>query len=338
MGFRQFSSYAMRRTQASLVNGPAVRLPETAKPGRLALLAAFFAIYVVWGSTYLAIRYAVETIPPLIVAGVRHIVAGVFLLGWAYARGYRPTRREWRASAILGVLYFVIGHGSLHWAETVVPSGWAALLIASEPIWIAVLAALVSQGERLTGKTIIGLLLGIAGVALLVGEETASGQRAVVIGSIAILIGTLSWSVGVIYSRTSSLPRNAPARAGMPEIVGSLSLLTVAGFTGEFSELHMSNVTSRSALSLVYLITFGSILTFSAYTWLLDHVSPTLVSTHTYANPIIAVLLGWLWAGEVINLRVLEAGLLTLVAVFLISRGTARAHAGRETSEEIEVG
>lgn len=328
----------MRRTQASLVNGPAVRLPETAKPGRLALLAAFFAIYVVWGSTYLAIRYAVETIPPLIVAGVRHIVAGVFLLGWAYARGYRPTRREWRASAILGVLYFVIGHGSLHWAETVVPSGWAALLIASEPIWIAVLAALVSQGERLTGKTIIGLLLGITGVALLVGEETASGQRAVVIGSIAILIGTLSWSVGVIYSRTSSLPRNAPARAGMPEIVGSLILLTVAGFTGEFSELHISSVTSRSALSLVYLITFGSILTFSAYTWLLDHVSPTLVSTHTYANPIIAVLLGWLWAGEVINLRVLEAGLLTLVAVFLISRGTTRAHAGRETAEEIEVG
>jgi drug/metabolite transporter (DMT)-like permease len=328
----------MKRTQASLINGPAIRLPGTAKPGRLALLAAFFAIYVVWGSTYLAIRYAVETIPPLIVAGVRHIVAGVFLLGWAYARGYRPNRREWRASAILGVLYFVIGHGSLHWAETVVPSGWAALLIASEPIWIAVLAALVSHGERLTGKTIIGLLLGIAGIALLVGEETASGQRAVVIGSIAILIGTLSWSVGVIYSRTSSLPGNAPARAGMPEIVGSLILLTVAGFAGEFSQLHISNITSRSALSLLYLITFGSIITFSAYTWLLDHVSPTLVSTHTYANPVIAVLLGWLWAGEAINLRVLEAGLLTLVAVFLIGRGTARAHAGRETAEEIEVG
>jgi len=328
----------MQRTQASLINGPAVRLPGTAKPGRLALLAAFFAIYVVWGSTYLAIRYAVETIPPLIVAGVRHIVAGVFLLGWAYARGYRPNRREWRASAILGVLYFVIGHGSLHWAETVVPSGWAALLIASEPIWIAVLAALVSHGERLTGKTIMGLLLGIAGVALIVGEETASGQRAVVIGSIAILIGTLSWSVGVIYSRTSSLPGNAPARAGMPEIVGSLILLTVAGFAGEFSQLHISNITSRSALSLLYLITFGSIITFSAYTWLLDHVSPTLVSTHTYANPVIAVLLGWLWAGEAINLRVLEAGLLTLVAVFLIGRGTARAHAGQETAEEIEVG
>src|SRR5215471_20496337 len=326
----------MTTAESRLAQRPLLRLPGTAKPSRVALLAAFFAIYVVWGSTYLAIRYAVETIPPLIVAGVRHVVAGVFLLGWAYARGYRQTRREWRASAVLGVLYFVIGHGSLHWAETVVPSGWAALLIASEPIWIALMAAVVSHGERLTGKTIIGLLLGIAGVALLVGEETASGQRAVVIGSIAILIGTLSWSVGVIYSRTSALPRNALARAGMPEIVGSLILLTVAAFTGEFSQLHLSQVTSRSALSLLYLITFGSIITFSAYTWLLDHVSPTLVSTHTYVNPVIAVLMGWWWAGEVINLRVLEAGLLTLVAVFLISRGTGKA-VRQEIAEEAEV-
>ena len=326
----------MTTAQSSLAKGPPIRLPGMAKPGRFALLAAFFAIYVVWGSTYLGIRYAVETIPPLIVAGTRHSVAGIFLLGWAYARGYRPTLREWRASLWLGILYFVIGHGSLHWAETVVPSGWAALLIASEPIWIAVMAALISHGERLTGKTILGLLLGIAGVAVLVGAETASGQRAVVIGSIAILIGTFSWSVGVIYSRTSALPRNALARAGMPEIVGSLILLAVAGFTGEFSQLHIANVASRSALSLLYLITFGSIITFSAYTWLLDHISPTLVSTHTYVNPVIAVLMGWLWAGEVINLRVLEAGLLTLLAVFLISRGTGKT-VQQEMAEEAEV-
>ena len=323
----------MTTTQSSLAKGPPIRL---AKPGRLAVLAAFFAIYVVWGSTYLGIRYAVETIPPLIVAGTRHIIAGIFLLGWAYARGFRPTLREWRASLLLGILYFVIGHGSLHWAETVVPSGWAALLIASEPLWIAVMAALISHGERLTGKTILGLLLGIAGVAVLVGAETASGQRAVVIGSIAILIGTFSWSVGVIYSRTSSLPRNALARAGMPEIVGALILLAVAGFTGEFSQLHIANVTSRSALSLLYLITFGSIITFSAYTWLLDHISPTLVSTHTYVNPVIAVLMGWLWASEVINLRVFEAGLLTLLAVFLISRGTGKT-VQQEMAEEAEV-
>jgi drug/metabolite transporter (DMT)-like permease len=313
------------------------RPPGTAAPSRLALLLAFFAIYIVWGSTYLAIRYAVETIPPLIVAGLRHIIAGVFLLGFAYFRGYRPTWREWRSSAVLGFLYFVLGHGSLHWAETVVPSGWAALLIASEPIWIAVMAAVVSHGERLTGKTLIGLLLGILGVGVLVGEETLIGQRAVVIGSIAILCGTLAWSVGVMYSLKAPLPRNALARAGMPEIVGSLILLLLAGVTGEYSKFHLATVTSRSWWSLFYLITFGSIITFTAYTWLLDHISPTLVSTHTYVNPVIAVFIGWLWAGEVVNVHVLLAGLLTLLAVFLISRGTGKSAQRDALIEEAEV-
>jgi drug/metabolite transporter (DMT)-like permease len=314
-----------------------LRVRLQARPSRVALFLAFLAIYVVWGSTYLAIRYAVEGIPPLIVAGVRHSVAGLVLLTWAWARGYRPGLREWRASLVLGVLYFAIGHGSLHWAETVVPSGLAALLIASEPIWIAGIAAMVSHGERLTGKTVIGLLLGIASVALLIGGVTASGHRAVLIGSLAILLGTLSWSVGVFYSRSTSLPRNAVARAGMPEIAGSVVLLLAAGFTGEFSHLHVAAVPTRSWWALLYLITFGSIVAFTAYTWLLDHCSPTLVSTHTYVNPVIAVLLGWLWAGEVINARVLEAGLLTLVAVYLISRGTGESAQFQVPAEEAEV-
>ena len=327
----------MRRETARTEVGLELRLPPAGEAARVGLLLAFFAIYVIWGSTYLAIRYAVETIPPLMVAGLRHSLAGLALFAWAWSRGYRPALREWRASLVLGIFYFVIGHGSLHWAETVVPSGLAALLIASEPIWIAVMAALVSQGERLTWKTVIGLLLGIAGVALLMGDEAASGNRAVLIGSIAILLGTISWSVGVMYSRTSHLPRNAAARAGMPEIMGAAILLLVAGFTGEFSRFHFAAISPRSAWSLLYLITFGSIIAFTAYTWLLDHVSPTLVSTHTYVNPVIAVLLGWLWAGEVINLRVLEAGLLTLFAVFLISRGTGKAVPTRVLVEESEL-
>jgi len=306
-------------------------------PSRTALMLAFFCIYVVWGSTYLAIRYAVEGIPPLMVAGVRHIVAGVILLGWAYARGFRPTGQEWRASVVLGFLYFVLGHGSLHWAETVVPSGWAALLIATEPIWIAVMAAFVIQGERLTGKTGIGLILGIAGVALLVREEIASGQHGMVLGSIAILLGTLAWSVGVMYALKAPLPRNALARAGMPEIVGSLILLALAGLTGEYSRCHVSAVTPRALWSLLYLITFGSIITFTAYTWLLDHASPTLVSTHTYVNPVIAVFVGWLWASEVVNSSVIGAGLLTLLAVFLISRGTSQSAQSKLLAEEAEV-
>jgi drug/metabolite transporter (DMT)-like permease len=314
-----------------------VRLRPAARPSRIALVLAFFAIYVIWGSTYLAIRYAVETIPPLVVAGVRHSVAGLALLTWAYTRGHRPSLREWRASLVLGTLYFAIGHGSLHWAEKVVPSGLAALLIASEPIWIAGMAAVVSHGERLTGKTVIGLLLGIASVALLLGGVTASGHRAVLIGSLAILVGTLSWSVGVFYSRSASLPRDAVARAGMPELVGAAVLLLTAGFAGEFSQLHVAAITARSAWALLYLITLGSVVAFTAYTWLLDHCSPTLVSTHTYANPIIAVLLGWLWAGEIISVRVLEAGLLTLLAVFLISRGTGESKQPEEEAVNAEV-
>jgi drug/metabolite transporter (DMT)-like permease len=305
-------------------------------PARVALLLAFFCIYVVWGSTYLGIRYAVETIPPLLVAAVRHIVAGTVLLTCAYTRGYRPTWREWRASAVLGFLYFLIGHGTVHWAETVVPSGWAALLIASEPIWIAVMATFAAH-ERLTSKTVFGLLLGVAGVALLVGEETATGQRMVVIGSIVILLGTFAWSVGVMYAIKAPLPRNAMARAGMPEIVGSLMLFAFAAFAGEYSKFDISAITPRSAWSLVYLITFGSIITFTAYTWLLDHVSPTLVSTHTYVNPVIAVLVGWLWAGELVNSRIIGAGALTLMAVFLISRGTRKTQVARPIDEEAEV-
>jgi drug/metabolite transporter (DMT)-like permease len=315
----------------------AVEANHAARRNRIVLLLAFLCIYVVWGSTYLAIRYAVETIPPLVVAATRHSTAGVVLLIWACARGYRPTWQEWRASVVLGFLYFVLGHGSLHWAETVVPSGWAALLIAGEPIWIAVMAGLVTHNERLTGKTAVGLLLGIAAVGLLVGEETISGQRAELIGSIAILFGTLAWSVGVMYALKAPLPRNAMARAGMPEIVGSLILFALAGATGEFSRLHVAAVTTRSATSLLYLITFGSIITFTAYTWLLDHVSPTLVSTHTYVNPVIAVVMGWWWAGEAINLQVLLAGLLTLLAVFMISRGTGKAVPVEKLVEEAEV-
>lgn len=314
-----------------------VPLTPKAHPSRTALLLAFFCIYVVWGSTYLGIRYAVEAIPPLVVAGVRHIIAGVVLLGWACLRGFRPTGREWRASLVLGILYFVIGHGSLHWAETVVPSGWAALLIASEPISVAVMAALASHGERLTGYTIAGLVLGIAGVGVLVGEETATGQHMMVIGSIAILLGTIAWSSGIMYSLKAPLPRNAMARAGMPEIVGSVILMALAGITGEFSRFHVAAVTPRAWWSLAYLITFGSILTFTAYTWLLDHVSPTLVSTHTYVNPVIAVFVGWLWAGELVNSRVIAAGALTLLAVFLISRGTRKTQQAETMAEETEV-
>jgi drug/metabolite transporter (DMT)-like permease len=294
-------------------------------PGRLALLLAFLVIYVVWGSTYLAIRYAVETIPPLLAVIVRQGVAGVAIFAYAWWRGYRPTLREWRASLALGTLYFAIGHGTMHWAETVVPSGLTALLVASEPIWIAVMAALVSREERLTRNTILGLLLGVAGVALLMRAEAGPGHAHLLVGCIVILIGAVSWACGVIYTRSPSIPRDPIARAGMAALSGAVILILPAILSGELARAHPSTFSSRSVWALLYLIFFGSILAFTTYTWLLDHCSPTLVSTHTYVNPIIAVLLGWALAGETFNTRVLLAGLMTLLAVFLIRRGTGES-------------
>jgi drug/metabolite transporter (DMT)-like permease len=295
---------------------------QRAQPSRVALLLAFFVIYVVWGSTYLAIRYAVETIPPLLVVAIRQGVAGSAIFAWVYWRGYRPTLREWRSSLVLGILYFVISHGALHWAETIVPSGLTALLIASEPIWIAILSALVLREERVTGKTIAGLVLGIVGVGLLMRAEPGAGHGRMLLGCIVVLISAITWSCGVIYSRNPALPKDPIARAGMAAVTGSGLLFVASLVSGEIGRAHVQSFSARSVWALLYLIVFGTIVAFTTYTWLLDHCSPTLVSTHTYANPIIAVLLGWLLAGEMLNSRVILAGIVTLTAVFLISRGT----------------
>ena len=299
-------------------------LLQKARPSRIALLLAFFVIYVVWGSTYLAIRYAVETIPPLLVVAIRQGVAGSAIFAWVYWRGYRPTMREWRASLVLGIFYFVISHGLLHWAETIVPSGLAALLIASEPIWIAILSAAILREERLTLKTVAGLVLGIVGVGLLMRAETGAGHGKVLLGSLAIVISAITWSCGVIYSRSPALPKNPVARAGMAAMTGAVVLLLASVVGGEVAHAHVQSFSARSIWALVYLILFGTIVAFTTYTWLLDHCSPTLVSTHTYVNPIIAVLLGWGLAGETVNWRVVVAGMVTLTAVFLISKGTGK--------------
>lgn len=295
-----------------------------ARPSRIAMLLAFFVIYVVWGSTYLAIRYAVETIPPLLVVAIRQAVAGSAIFGWVYARGYRPTFREWRSSVVLGVLYFVISHGALHWAETIVPSGLTALLIASEPIWIAILSAVVLREERVTAKTIAGLALGVIGVGLLMRAEPGASHGRMLLGCIAVLVSAIAWSCGVIYSRNPRLPKDPIARAGMAAMTGSILLFVASLVSGEVARTRVQTVSARSIWALLYLIVFGTIVAFTTYTWLLDHCSPTLVSTHTYANPIIAVLLGWLLAGETLNSRLVMAGVVTLTAVFLISRGTGQ--------------
>lgn len=294
--------------------------PSGRKPSESIKVAlAFVAIYLVWGSTYLAIRYAVETIPPLVTAGIRHTIAGGVLLAWACARGYRPRREHWIAGIVLGALFFLIGHGSLHWAEQHVASGLAALLIATEPMFILVLGWMSGQ-QKISRLSALGLAVGVVGVAILTRVELSSKDTSL-IGMIAVLLGSLSWAAGVVISPKLRLPTDALARTAVPLVCGAVMLLAAAGLTGEFHALHWSAISLKSILGLAFLIFFGSIVAFTAYMWLLQRCPPTLVATHTYANPVVAVLLGWLLAGEALTARVLLASVAILGAIVLIRRG-----------------
>jgi len=284
---------------------------------------AFAAIYLVWGSTYLAIRYAVETIPPLVTAGVRHSIAGAILLGWAWARGFRPKSEHWISGLIVGALFFLVGHGTLHWAEQYVGSGLAALLIATEPMFILVLAWSMGQ-QRISRISLLGLLVGVVGVAILMGAElTMKGSS--LIGLLAVLTGSLSWAAGVVISPKVKLPSDALGRTALPTICGAAMLLIAAGITGEFQNVHWASISLKSVLGLAYLIVFGSVVAFTAYTWLLQRCPPALVATHTYANPVVAVLLGWLLASEQLTVRVTIASVAILGAIVLIRRGEKTA-------------
>jgi len=308
------------------IGGRPVIVPEPNKrastPDRsdaIKLALAFVAIYVIWGSTYLAIRYAVETIPPLVAAGVRHSVAGGIMLAWAWWRGFRPTRQQWVAGFALGSLFFLIGHGSLHWAEQYVGSGLAALLIATEPMFILVLGWMMGQ-QKISVLSALGLGLGVVGVAMLTGAElTVKGSS--LWGLLAVLLGSLSWSLGVVISPRLKLPSDALGRTALPTICGAALLLIAAGITGEFQQTHWASITLRSVFGLGYLITFGSVVAFTSYVWLLQRVPQALVATHTYANPVVAVLLGWLLAREPLTMRVVLASVAILGAIVLIRRG-----------------
>lgn len=292
------------------------------RPSPLGIAAGFFAIYFVWGTTYLAIRYAVETIPPLLTAGLRHTAAGLILLALAWARGFRPRREHWIAGAVLGVLWFLIGHGTLHWAEQHVSSGLAALLVASEPLWILLIGA-ATQQQRISWQSGAGLLLGLAGVAILTVREFTT-VSATTWGVVAVLAGAMSWAVGVCLSPRLRLPEDAVGRAAVPLVCGALMLWITAGLTGELSAVRWTAISLRSSLGLAYLITFGSLVAFTAYSWLLQHCSATLVATHTFVNPLVAVLAGWLWAAEPLNLRIVVSTAVILGAIVLIQRGDRR--------------
>src|ERR1700685_873197 len=280
--FAEVEIMAMIRS-AKMINigGRPVIIPSPRRSGNpyarrdsIKLALAFLAIYVVWGSTYLAIRYAVETIPPLVTAGIRHSIGGGIMLTWAWWRGFRPTRPPWVAGFALGALFFLIGHGSLHWAEQYVGSGLAALLIATEPMFILVLGWMMGQ-QKISRLSALGLAVGVVGVAMLAGAElTIKGSS--LLGLLAGLLGSLSWSLGVVISPRLKLPSDALGRTALPTICGGVMLLAAAAVSGEFQQTHWASISLRSVFGLGYLITFGSVVGFTAYTWLLQRVPPGL--------------------------------------------------------------
>jgi drug/metabolite transporter (DMT)-like permease len=281
-------------------------------------IAAFAAIYLIWGSTYLAIRFAVATIPPLLMMGTRSLLAGTILVLWSRMRGGElPKREHWRSLLIIGTSFFLVGHGLLAWAEQRVPSGLAALLVGSEPVWIAMLERIFVGDYKLSAKGITGLVLGFGGIVLLVSPANELGMdRTDLLGAGAILVGTLSWSGGAIYSRVARLPKSPRMSAGAELMIGGILLLVSGFFLGEGSQVH--SISTQSVFAVLYLIVFGSIIAFSAYVWLLSHTTATRVSTHTYVNPVIAVAVGWAFAGETVSAATVAATGIIILSIYLV--------------------
>jgi drug/metabolite transporter (DMT)-like permease len=282
---------------------------------RIRLVLAYAAVYFVWGSTYLAMKYGIESIPPFLLAGFRFLSAGAAMYAWAVTQGSGlPTARQWRDAAVVGALMLLCSNGLVCWAEQTVPSGAAALFIATVPIFITVF-----QWKRPTGATVAGIVLGFAGIAVLVGPKAIGRHEPIdPRGGAALLFAAASWSLGSLYARSSDRPASKAQAAGMQMLAGGVLLVLAAWPTGQWSGFGLAQVTLRSGLALAYLAVLGSIVAFSAYTWLLDHTTPDRAVTYAYVNPVVAVLLGWALGGEPLTLRVLVASAIIVTAVVLI--------------------
>jgi drug/metabolite transporter (DMT)-like permease len=305
-----------------------------------AIWAALVAVYVVWGSTYLAIRVTVRTIPPLMSASIRFLIAGLLLYAWAVRRGDRegdrPRAIHWRSAAIIGAAMLFGGNGLVSLAEQTVPSSLAALLIASVPLWMVVIRLGVLR-ERSGWLEAAGLLLGFGGIVLLV--DPFGGGTADPVGIVLLLVASLSWAGGSLFARRAALPDRPLVGTGMEMIAGGLVCLVVSAATGEFADLELARISVPSLIGLGYLIVFGSWVGFAAYVWLLRAARTSLVSTYAYVNPVVAVFLGWAILGEAISVRTLVAGGVVLAAVALIvSAQPRRAEPAPDVSEDEHAG
>ena len=296
-------------------------MEATSQPRPWKVLLAFAIIYFVWGSTFLAIRIGVREVPPFLLAGMRFLLAGVVLFAWMRARGTPcPTTREWGGASLLAILIFVFDYGLLFWAEKRVPSGVAAVMMATIPAFMILSEIVILKSQRLTVKLAIALLVGIAGVAILVGHSMNRDEAPVSpAGACALIVGAISWSIASALTRKLQLPAAKTMSSAAQMLAGGILLTLTAAALGEFHDFHFQAVSERAWLALAYLIVAGSILGFTAYVWLIHHESPTRVGTYAYVNPVVAVLLGYFLGGEVIGPRTILGTLLILVSVVVIT-------------------
>jgi drug/metabolite transporter (DMT)-like permease len=284
------------------------------------VLLAFAAVYLVWGSTYLAIRIGVESFPPLILAGLRHLTVGLFLYPiLRRTTGIKPTPGNWRTAVVTGALLLFVGNGGVSWAEQTVPSGIAALLVATVSLWLVIVDWLRPGGVRPVPRVIMGLVMGFAGMVLLGGAAHLGGaERVDPRGAAVLVIASLAWACGSLYSKHGGMPSSAMLGVAMQSSAGGLILLIVALFTGEFRGLHLAAISVRSWVALGYLIVFGSGIGFSAYIYILQKSTAASVATYAFVNPVVALFLGWLIADESITLRTVIAAAVILTAVILV--------------------
>lgn len=283
---------------------------------------ALLALYIVWGSTYLAIRFAVETIPPFMSAGMRFLVSGVILLVWRLSAGDAlPSRRQWISTAVVGILLLLGGNGLVSFAEQRIASGIAALIVGTVPLWMVLIEAIRPGGVRPSWQAILGLLIGFGGIYLLVGptELSIGSLQFDTTGILAVIVASFLWSIGSIYSRSADMPASSLMATGAEMLTGSAALFIVSGLLGEWHTFDLAAVSTESWLGLAYLITFGSLIGFVSYIWLLKHAPVSLVATYAYVNPLVAVFLGAWLADETLNARILIAGLVIIGSVVLIN-------------------
>ncbi len=303
--------------------------PEAVKRQASRLLAAFAIIYVVWGSTYLGIAIAIQSIPPLIMAAGRFLLAGLVLYAWARLTGSaRPTRAQWVWALLLGALFFLIGNGTVVYVEQWLPSGLVALIVAMVSVWTALLEWFRPGGVRPTAMVLAGILLGFLGVALLVLPGQVGGGHIDPLGVALLMCSTFAWSLGSVLSRTADLPTSIALVSGMEMLAGGVLLLAGSLFAGEWRGFQPALMTGRSLLAFAYLVAFGSLLAFTCFAWLLKMTSPNKVATAGYVNPVVAVLLGWAFGGEVLTGRSMVASAVIVGSVVLIIKGREIAALG----------